>query len=861
MKIATYCFGITVFLFLCAATLTAADPFAPDATDFSAWGPVCPNDALMPSPDDIAEIRAWERAAFAREAISYAPNERVTLEVVRQDFNRLRYNEACLGNRLKIGSVEYDRGLGTHADSRIIARFPKPVTAFSAQVGIDNNSDTGGRCGSAVFVVEAGGREIYRSKKITGADAAERISVTFEPTDALTLITETTDDGPSCDQCDWCDAAAVGSEGVFSLSEGHAPLLCAARYPFSFVYGGKSSDELLPTWKFEKKELDALHALYAWTDPISGLTVEARVRRFEKFAAIETLLTFKNRGKTDTPLLTEVCAARVDFALGQKGKPVVVHTIQGDSCSESTWRPLEYPLNSGEEKTFAPVGGRPSNLVMPFWNLAREASGDREFSEGVFAAVGWTGQWGARFKKSGEYHSAFTAGQTDLAAVLRPNESIRQPRVLLMPWHGERIDSHVIWRRLLMFEYTPRWNAAPDEKSCVKPQPLEIFGECFGRYYRKRPGWEKFDAQAEFARCLADAGCTAYWFDAAWFPLGFPNGVGNWFADPESFPDGIEALGKAVHELGLKFLLWFEPERVAPNTEIAKNHPEYVFGGEKGGLYKLSDPEAENYLTELLVKRIDGYGVDIYRNDFNIDPLSYWRGADEPNRKGMTEVRYIEAHYRMWDTILKRFPKLWIDNCASGGRRIDLETISRSIVLWQSDTCCRPDRPEWDQIHTLSLAQYIPLFSAVSWDSTPYTFRSAASPGAILQYNFLDGDYDPDQAKRSIAEAKVYQKFWYGDFYPLSASCPGKTSIIAWQLHRGDLDAGVVYLFRQSDSPYLGRNLDLKALDPDTFYTVRFKSGYDVDESKTLTGRELADYPFLLPKKRTAAVIEYQKIK
>lgn len=860
MKKFYYCFLAAMFHFHCAAALTAADPFAPEATDFAVWGPACPNDALMPSPDDIAEIREWERAAFAREAISYTPRERVTLEVVRQDFNRLRYNEACLGNRLKIGSVEYDRGLGTHADSRIIARFPKPVTTFSAQVGIDNNSDTGGRRGSAVFAVEAGGKEIYRSKTITGADAAERIDLTFEPTDTLTLITETTDDGPTCDQCDWCDAAASGNDASFSLSDGHTPLLSAARYPFSFVYGGKSSDELLPAWNFEKKELDALHALYAWTDPKTGLMVEAHVRRFEKFAAIETLLTFKNGGKTDTPPLTEVYAARVDFALGQKGKPVVVHTIQGDSCSESTWRPLEFSLKNGEEKTFAPVGGRPSNLVMPFWNLTREASGDREISEGVFAAVGWTGQWGARFKKNGEHHSAFVAGQSDLAAVLRPNESIRQPRVLLMPWHGERINSHVIWRRLLMFEYTPRWNAAPDEKSRVKPQSLEIFGECFGRYYRKRPGWEKFNAQVEFAHRLADAGCTSYWFDAAWFPLGFPNGVGNWHADPENFPGGIEALGKAVHELGLKFLLWFEPERVAPNTEIAKNHPEYVFGGERGGLYKLSDTAAEKYLTELLLQRIGEYGVDIYRNDFNIDPLSYWRGADEPNRKGMTEVRYIEALYRMWDTLLKHFPKLWIDNCASGGRRIDLEMISRSIVLWQSDTCCQPDRPEWDQIHTLSLAQYIPLFSAVSWDSTPYTFRSAASPGAILQYNFLDDDYDSEQAKRSIAEAKVYQKFWYGDFYPLSVSCPGKTSIIAWQLHRSDLEAGIVYLFRQSDSPYLGRNLDLKALDVDASYAVRFKSGYDVDESKTLTGRELTDYPFILPKKRSAVVIEYQKI-
>lgn len=861
-------FPLTVSILLFAAlgiqsALDAqpADPFAPEATDFAVWGPTCPNDALTPDAEQIERVCAWERAVFAGETESFAPSNRVTFEVVRQDYNLLRFNESCMGNKLKIAEAEFERGLGTHANSRIVVRFPKSVTAFSAFVGIDNNTTTGARRGSAVFAVEAGGKEIYRSKTLAGADAAERVEITFEPTETLTLVTETTDDGATCDQCDWCEASASGESGTFSLCESHTPLLAAGRYPFSFVYGGKSSDELLPTWKFEAKELEPLRSLYTWTDPETGLVVEAQTRRFERFAAIETLLTFKNTGEKETPLLSDVLSARVDFSLGLENAPVVVHTLRGDFCDESSWLPLEYPLKKGEEKAFAPAGGRPSNLVMPFWNLARHASEGNEANEGVFATIGWSGQWSAQFKKTDDHRSAFTASQEELATVLRPNESIRQPRILLMPWHGRRIDSHVLWRRLLMFEYAPRWAGGPDDKARLKPQPLEIFGQCFDRYYRKRPGWEKYDAQVEFARRLATAGCTSYWFDAAWFPVGFPNGVGNWFSDKENFPDGLEALGKAVHALGLKFTLWFEPERVAPNTDIAKNHPEFVFGGEKGGLYKLSDPAAEKYLTDLLAKRIGEYGVNIYRNDFNIDPLGFWRAADEPNRKGMTEIRYIEAHYRMWDALRERFPGLWIDNCASGGRRIDLETISRSVSLWRSDTCCWPGHPEWDQIQSLSIAQYIPLFAAASWDSTPYTFRSAASPGAILQYNFLDDDYDPESAKRSIQEAKVYQKFWYGDLYPLSPPSLGKTSIIAWQLNRSDLGAGVVYVFRQSDSPYLGRNLGLNALDPEANYTVRIKSGYDVDETKTLSGRELADYPCLIPEPRSAYIIEYQRNK
>lgn len=836
-------------------------PFDSEATDFAVWGPTCPSDALTPDAGQIEAVHAWEKSVFGGEKESFEATDGVSLERIRQDYNLLRFNESCMGNRLKIGSVDFDSGLGTHAGSEIVARFPKPVTKFSAAVGIDNNSSTRGVNGSAVFVVEAAGREIYRSEKLTGASEPEKIDVSFEPTDALTLKVEPTDDGPAHDQADWCAATSATDDGtVFSLSDSHTPLLQTGRYPFEFLYDGKSSDELLPTWKFESSATDALNTVYRWTDPATGLLVEVFVRRFEKFAAIEWLLTFKNTGKNDTPILSQVKTARTDFSLGLERTPIVVHTLRGDFCDESSWLPQEFELQNGEEKAFAPAGGRPSNLVMPFWNLTRQKCGGRERSEGIFATIGWSGQWSAAFKKTDEYHASLVAGQEEIATVLRPNEAIRQPRILLMPWHGEKMDSHVLWRRLLMFEYAPKWAASPNAPSKLKPQPLEIFGQCFDRYYRKRDGWEKYDQQVEFARRLAEAGCTSYWFDAAWFPVGFPNGVGNWFSDKENFPDGLEALGKAVHDLGLKFTLWFEPERVAPDTDIAKNHSEFVFGGENGGLYKLSDPAAEAYLTDLLSTRIKEYGVNIYRNDFNIDPLGFWRAADAENRRGMTEIRYIEAHYRMWDTLRARFPGLWVDNCASGGRRIDLETVSRSISLWRSDTCCWPGHPEWDQIQSLSIAQFIPIFASVAWDSSPYTFRSAACPGAILQYNFLDDDYDSQAAKQSINEAKVYQKFWYGDFYPLTDAALGKRSIIAWQCDRSDLGAGIVYLFRQSDSPYLGINLRLKALDPTAMYTVRIKSGYDVDETKTLTGAELADYPLMISEKQSAVVVEYERI-
>jgi len=831
------------------AAAQSDDPFAASSTDFERWGPQIPDDAIMPSPDMIRRVENWSRAAFSGKD---NPGEGFSLQLIRQDHNTLKFDESCMSTPLKIGSRSFARGLGTHANSEIRATFPEPVTKFSAFVGIDNNYDTGGVRGSVQFAVVVDGKELVRTRTLRGRDEATAIDLQLPAnTTVLTLIVDTTPDGPSHDQADWCEPVVIGASGkAYHLSDA-VSLPMNLAIPFSFQYDGTDSSELLPKWVFEEKNIDALNTVYSWTDPKTGLKVSAHMRRFERFAGVDWVLYFENTGGNNTPLIENVKAIDMNFTMGVDRQPVVVHTLSGDSCDMYSWLPVEHPLQAKESKRFAPHGGRSSNGAFPFWNVQRKNDKDSATSEGIFVALGWSGQWTADFARTSDRDFAVTAGMEKISTILYPGESIRSPRVLIMPWKTDRLSAHVLFRRLLMFEYAPKMHNG-------SPQQLLIVGQCFDRYYRKRSGWEKFDGQVAYSQKLYEAGCNAHWFDAAWFPVGFPNGVGNWFSDPESFPEGVEALGKVIHDLGMKFVLWFEPERVARGTQIAVEYPQYVFGGENGGLFKLNDPEARKFLTELLLTRIKQFGVDVYRNDFNIDPLGFWRNNDEPNRQGMTEIRYVEGHYEMWNRFREEVPGLWIDNCASGGRRIDLETTMISVPLWRSDTCCWPGHPEWDQTQTLGLTQYIPLFACCAWEPDPYVFRSAATMGPIAQYNFLDEDYDFDLARASIQEGYIHQKFWYGDFYPLSDAKVGQSEITAWQLHRADLGAGLVYIFRQEQSPYLGRELQLRAIDPEAKYRVTIKPDYSPGEQRVMSGQELIDLEIALPKKRSAFVIQYQ---
>ena len=309
----------------------------------------------------------------------------------------------------------------------------------------------------------------------------------------------------------------------------------------------------------------------------------------------------------------------------------------------------------------------------------------------------------------------------------------------------------------------------------------------------------------------------------------------------------------------MKFIVWFEPERVAPGTQIAETHPEFVFGGKDGGLFKLNDPEARRFLTDRLSQRIAEYGIDVYRNDFNIDPLGFWRKNDAPDRQGITEIQYVEGLYAMWDELRARHPGLWIDNCSSGGRRIDIETCSRSIPLWRSDTNCSSGRSEWKQAQTAGISLYVPLHAACAWAPDAYDVRSAATAGLLCQFAYLENGFSIERAKPLIAEARENQPYWYGDFYPLTPCSTASDQFIAYQFHRSDLDAGVVLAFRRPECNLLGIIVGIQAVNPERQYLVDLVDEAGEKATRTLSGAELKEnLPLRLPGKGSSLLVRYR---
>ena len=103
----------------------------------------------------------------------------------------------------------------------------------------------------------------------------------------------------------------------------------------------------------------------------------------------------------------------------------------------------------------------------------------------------------------------------------------------------------------------------------------------------------------------------------------------------------------------------------------------------------------------------EGHTLDVFRQDFNMDPLDYWNAKDVPGRTGMTQVKHVTGHLAFWDELRKRHPQLWIDSCASGGRRNDLETMRRSVPLLRSDY---QFEPTGNQCQTYGISLWLPYF-------------------------------------------------------------------------------------------------------------------------------------------------------
>jgi alpha-galactosidase len=236
----------------------------------------------------------------------------------------------------------------------------------------------------------------------------------------------------------------------------------------------------------------------------------------------------------------------------------------------------------------------------------------------------------------------------------------------------------------------------------------------------------------------------------------------------------------------------------------------------------------------------------------------------------MTEIRYVEGLYQMWDDIRQANPSLFIDDCASGGRRVDLEAVSRALVLWRSDnTCDMLDlNPKTiaaaaikNQLMSAGLNRYLPFSTVGQMGAAPYLFRSGFNGGISFAEDVRGKDYPRELLKQGIAEGKRIRKYFHGNFYPLSEANPNPRDWCVLQYHLPDQRAGMVMAFRRDQSPYGSYDCGLREIEPPAIYQVRKYYGYDPERPVTMNGSDLKRLNIAISERPGSVLVEYQQLK
>ncbi len=641
------------------------------------------------------------------------------------------------------------------------------------------------------------------------------------------------------------------------------------RLPLSFRYDDQPSAVLLEGRVGRgaaAQSREGEEGVIVQTAPLGGqaatLTCRCETRIFTDFPAVEWVAFFQNTGAADAGILADILPLDVFFPL-DASTPCRVHHARGALTQPDDFEPLVTPLTfrqGGGRLALAAATGKSSTLHLPFFDLEM---GDG----GVIGAIGWSGGWAADFQRQRQ-GLRVQAGMERTHLVLHPGEEIRTPRILLLAWEGDRVRGHNLWRRLLLQYYTPR----PHGRRLQPPFCDAAWGGRTAASHVQKIGW--LHEHRIPTEC--------YWIDAGWYgerPLaeaadGLSSGwmaqVGSWRPNAEGYPDGLAPVGQAANAAGLGLVLWVEPERAREDTQLAREHPEWLLGPtpcSAGGwnyLLDLGHPDARRHVTDLVSGLIEEGGVSCYRQDFNDLRLpEIFAKTDAPDRVGMAEIRHITGLYAFWDELRARHPGLIIDNCAGGGQRIDLETIARSVPLWRSDLQCWPFDPLAMQTQTQGLAPWVPLSAAVCEAPTAYAMRSALGPAIVTHWaaQALENgaDLPLERIRRLMDEALAVRKFFSGDFYPLLSFSLAADAWAAWQYDRPDLGEGMVVAFRRHESPFPVWEAKLQALAPEAVYEL---CSWDDHSRRRLAGGALmtAGFSVTVGDRPGSALFTYKRV-
>lgn len=420
------------------------------------------------------------------------------------------------------------------------------------------------------------------------------------------------------------------------------------------------------------------------------------------------LFTVTDVATTDTSITVHAAdsvaglAATARFDIQPGGVIVVTHTITNAGAADytlnelTTWLPLpdratrvldftgrwtnerqpqQHTIQVGEWVRESREGrsGHDHSII----SIAHTAGTTDETGEAWSVGVMWSGNTRHVVEKLPTGRQSFGAGELLLPGevILAPGATYEAPSVAVahttQGFNGIT-HAHHTWLR-----------SRANHPTAVRPRPLTL------------NVWEAvyFDHNLEQLTRLADVaaaiGVERFVLDDGWFGARRDDtaGLGDWVVSNDAWPGGLDPLIDMVNARGMEFGLWFEGEMVQPDSDLFREHPDWIL--QMGGrapimgrgqhVLDITHPGAFDHVLGQVDAILSAHNIRYIKWDHNMVLL-------EPGHLGRAAVRaQTHAIYRLFDELKQRHPGLEIESCASGGGRIDLGMAFHADRFWTSD--------------------------------------------------------------------------------------------------------------------------------------------------------------------------------
>jgi alpha-galactosidase len=514
--------------------------------------------------------------------------------------------------------------------------------------------------------------------------------------------------------------------------------------------------------------------------------------------------------------------------------------------------------------------GSTSHQANPWFAIDRPDQTTEESGPVWFGALGWSGSWRITVEQTAMQQVRVTGGFNpfDFGYRLKPGEQLETP-----PFYAGFTNGGMGAASRILHRF---------ERQSILPG---------GENARLRPvlynSWEatEFDVseagQLALAEKASKLGVERFVIDDGWFGQRKTDhaGLGDWYVNKEKFPHGLKPVIDRVHELGMDFGIWVEPEMVNPDSDLYRKHPDWAMNfpgrprteGRNQLLLNLAREDVKEYVFQWLDQLVSDNDIAFLKWDYNRNWSEPGWDAVAPEDQKKIYVAYVNNLYDILARLRAKHPKLEIESCSGGGGRVDLGILRYTEEVWPSDNTDALDRltlqDGFTQAYTpgIMMAWVTDVPSGIDHRIVPLKFRFTVAMSGSLALGGNLNKYSSEDMQASTRFVAFYKRIratvQRGALYRLIAPEGSESSATEYV----STDGRQAVLFGFLHSQQFGTafpTVFLRGLADDAIYKVEAIDPGQVQEVATVSGAYLMHHGLNLNLRgdydSTAVILEKQ---